>query len=78
MKVAVDSRLARVRAGNYGDHKCVGGGVYELRLAIGPGLRIYYGTEGRQVVILIGGGDKKTQNRDIQRAQRLWKSYRGK
>jgi putative addiction module killer protein len=51
----------------------VGGGVFELRIALGPGLRVYYGLQGRQVVILLGGGDKGSQSRDIRRARQLWK-----
>jgi putative addiction module killer protein len=76
MRVAVDARLARVRAGNFGDFKSVGDGVFELRLALGPGLRIYYGYNGREVVVLIGGGDKGSQKRDIQRAKALWKEFK--
>ena len=75
LQAAVDSRLARVRAGNFGDFKGVGAGVFELRIDKGPGLRVYYGLYGRQVVILIGGGDKSTQPRDILRAQQLWKQF---
>ncbi len=75
MQVAVDTRLARVRAGNFGDFKPVGGGVFELRIALGPGLRVYYGRRGLHIVILLGGGDKGTQPRDIRRAQELWQSF---
>ena len=75
MQAAVDTRLARVRAGNFGDHKSVGDGVFELRIALGPGLRVYYGLQGRQIVVLIGGGDKGSQSRDIRRAQQLWKEF---
>ena len=74
-QVAVDSRLARVRAGNFGDSRSVGGGVFELRIDVGPGLRVYYGLRGRQVVVLVGGGDKSSQTRDIRRAQQLWKQF---
>jgi putative addiction module killer protein len=72
MQAAVDARLTRVRAGNFGDYKSVGGGVFELRIALGPGLRVYYGLQGQRVVILLGGGDKSTQARGIRRAQQLW------
>ena len=75
MQAAVDARLTRVRAGNFGDCKSVGGGVFELRLALGPGLRVYYGLQSQQVVILLGGGDKSTQARDIRRAQQLWQQF---
>ncbi|MGA2870043.1 MAG: type II toxin-antitoxin system RelE/ParE family toxin [Verrucomicrobiota bacterium] len=72
MQAAVDARLTRVRAGNFGDYKSVGGGVFELRIALGLGLRVYYGLQGQRVVILLGGGDKSTQARGIRRAQQLW------
>ena len=75
MEAVVDARLARARAGNLGDHKRVGGGVSELRIRIGPGLRVYYGEHRAQVVILLGGGDKRTQARDLKRAQRLWQQW---
>ena len=75
MQAAVDARLTRVRAGNFGDCKSVGGGVFELRIALGPGLRVYYGLQGQRVVILLGGGDKSTQARDIRRAQQLWQQF---
>ena len=75
MQAAVDARLARVRAGNFGDSKSVGGGVFELRIALGPGLRIYYGLHGKQILVLLGGGDKSSQSRDIARAQELWRQF---
>ena len=75
MRAAVDARLTRVRAGNFGDCKSVGGGVFELRISFGPGLRVYYGLHGRQVVVLVGGGDKRSQARDIRRAQELWQQF---
>jgi len=75
MQVAVDTRLTRVRAGNFGDCKSVGGGVFELRIAFGPGLRVYYGLHGQQIVVLLGGGDKSSQARDIRRAQELWRQF---
>lgn len=75
MQAAVDARLARVRAGNFGDAKSVGGGVSELRINLGPGLRVYYGLRGKQIVVLLGGGDKGSQTRDIRRAQQHWQQY---
>jgi putative addiction module killer protein len=71
----VRARLNRIRLGNFGDCKSVGGGVEELRIDFGPGYRIYYGREGRLVVILLCGGSKGTQARDILRAQKYWKEY---
>jgi len=76
MRAAADARLARMRAGNFGDCKSVGGGVFEMRIALGPGLRVDYGLQGRQVVILLGGGDKRSQAGDIRRAQQLWQQFR--
>ena len=75
MQAAIDARLTRVRAGNFGDYKSVGGGVFELRISFGPGLRVYYGLHGRQIVVLLGGGDKSRQPRDIRHAQQLWKEF---
>ena len=75
LQSAVDARLTRVRDGNFGDHRPVGEGVYELRIHKGPGLRVYYALRGRELVILIGGGDKSSQQRDIRTAMRLWRSY---
>jgi putative addiction module killer protein len=76
MQAAVDARLARVRAGNFGDAKSVGGGVSELRICHGPGLRVYYGLHGTKIVILIGGGDKGSQSRDVRRAKELWQQFK--
>jgi putative addiction module killer protein len=76
MQAAVDARLARVRAGNFGDCKPVGDGVNELRITVGPGLRVYYGLQGTKLVILLGGGDKRGQSRDIRRAKQLWQQYK--
>lgn len=75
LQAAVAARLARVRAGNFGDHKYIGAGVFELRIQKGPGLRVYYGLRGETLVVLIGGGDKSTQRTDIRRAQKLWKEF---
>ncbi|HTV75571.1 MAG TPA: type II toxin-antitoxin system RelE/ParE family toxin, partial [Candidatus Baltobacteraceae bacterium] len=52
MQAAVDARLTRIRAGNFGDCKSVGGGVFELRISFGSGLRVYYGLHGRKIVVL--------------------------
>ncbi|MEO7300613.1 MAG: type II toxin-antitoxin system RelE/ParE family toxin [Verrucomicrobiota bacterium] len=75
MQAAIDARLTRIRTGIFGDYKSVGGGVFELRINFGPGLRVYYGLHGRQIVVLLGGGDKSSQPRDIRRAPQLWKQF---
>jgi putative addiction module killer protein len=61
--------------GNFGDGKAVGGGVKELRIDFGSGYRVYFGRQGPWVVILLGGGDKKTQAKNILMAQKYWKEY---
>jgi putative addiction module killer protein len=73
---AVDSRLTRIRDGNFGDHKSVGEGVFELRIPKEPGLRVYYGLDGEDLVVLLGAGDKSTQHRDIKEAKLLWRRYK--
>ena len=64
-------RIERLAAGNPGDVKAVGEGVSELRIDYGPGYRVYYKKHGRKVVILLAGGDKSTQAKDIKTALRL-------
>lgn len=71
----IRARLNRIRLGNFGDSRSVGGGVEELRIDFGPGYRVYFGRDGTSVVILLGGGSKQTQGRDIHNAQALWKEY---
>jgi putative addiction module killer protein len=65
------ARVERLAAGNPGDVKPVGEGVSELRIDYGPGYRVYFTTRGRTVIILLAGGDKRTQATDIKRALRL-------
>lgn len=64
-------RLNRIRLGNFGDCKSVGGGISELRIQHGPGYGVYFGRKGDTVVILLHGGDKSTQSRDIALSQSL-------
>jgi putative addiction module killer protein len=64
-------RIERLAAGNPGDVKSVGEGVSELRIDYGPGYRVYYKKQGQKVVILLAGGDKNTQAKDIKTALRL-------
>lgn len=71
----IDARLGRLRLGNFGDAKPVGQGVSELRVPYGPGYRVYFGRIGDQIVVLLCGGDKRSQQRDIQRAHEYWADY---
>lgn len=70
-RLRILSRLDRLAAGNLGDMKPVGGGVLELRLAFGPGYRVYLTRRGHQLVLLLCGGDKSSQSDDIIRARQL-------
>ncbi len=70
------SRLNRIADGNLGDYRSVGEGVYELKINYGPGYRIYFGQIGMTIVLLICGGDKSTQDRDIRQAKEYWTNYR--
>jgi len=73
----VRRRLNRVRLGNFGDAKLIKGTrwVYELRIHHGPGYRVYFGKQGKRMVLLLCGGDKGSQSRDIKRAVMLWQEY---
>ena len=70
-RARVQVRIERLAAGNTGDVAPVGEGVSELRIAYGPGYRVYFKKQGRELVILLAGGDKRTQSADIKTALRL-------
>lgn len=70
-RARVQVRVERLAAGNPGDVKPVGEGVSELRIEYGPGYRVYFTIRGRTVIILLAGGDKRTQTADIKTALRL-------
>ncbi len=72
----IAARLERIVLGNFGDAKPVGGGVYELRIDHGPGYRIYHAVMGREVVLLLCGGDKRRQSADIATAIGYLKDYK--
>ena len=72
----IQARLGRVRLGNFGFACSVGEGVCELKIDYGPGYRVYFGIEGKEIVILLCGGDKSSQDPDIRRAKLLWKEYK--
>jgi putative addiction module killer protein len=69
------ARVSRMQQGNYGDCKPVGNGVSELRLFFGSGYRVYFGERGNDLVILLCGGEKDSQDADIQQAKAYWQEY---
>jgi putative addiction module killer protein len=77
VRARIRARIARLRLGNFGDSKRVGE-VFELRIHVGPSYRVYYEREGDDVVILLCGGDKGSQARDIERAEAYWRDYRSR
>ena len=75
-RARIQARLARVAAGNFGDVEPVGEGVLELRIDWGPGYRVYFARVGNAIVLLLCGGDKRTQQRDIKRAKEYFEDYK--
>jgi putative addiction module killer protein len=69
------ARVSRMQQGNYGDHEPVGEGVSELRMFFGPGYRVYFGERGNEIVVLLCGGDKDSQDGDVQQAKAYWQEY---
>jgi len=75
VKIAIDRRINRVELGNFGDHRFCQDGVWELRLDLGPGYRIYYAQAGKSMILLLCGGIKRTQKADIAKACAYWKDW---
>jgi len=76
-RARIQVRMDRLELGLEGDWKSVGEGVRELRIRSGPGYRVYYAWDGRDFVLLLCGGDKSSQSRDIATARDYWRDYRG-
>ncbi len=74
-RIAIDRRVNRIELGNFGDHRFCRDGVWELRIDVGPGYRVYYAVAGREIVLLLSGGDKRTQDADINRACDFWQDW---
>lgn len=78
-RARIHANLARIEVGNWGNVKPIQGAdakdLYELRMFFGPGFRVYFGKDGSQLVLLLNGGDKNSQRKDISEAKRLWKEY---
>lgn len=75
-KAVIARRIERLENGNFGDSKCVGDNVFELRFDIGSGYRIYFMNEGSEIIILLLGGNKSSQRSDIQHAKKIAKEIR--
>jgi putative addiction module killer protein len=74
-KKRIVARIRLAENGSFGDHHFCADGVWEMRIHCGPGYRLYYAQEGSTVYLLLIGGDKQSQDRDIEKAKDLWKSY---
>ena len=72
-RARIAARIDSARAGNFGDYKILDGGICEMRIDYGPGYRVYYAQEGLRLYLLIIGGDKSTQKKDIAKAKDLWR-----
>lgn len=76
-RARIQARILRFEIGHFGDWKAVGDGVHEARLDFGPGYRVYFGLDGSTLVILLLGGEKGAQRRDIAKAKEFWSDYKG-
>jgi len=74
-KISILRRIKRVTVGNFGDHKYLESSIYELRIKTGPGYRVYYTKKEDKIILLLIGGDKSTQQKDIQKAKQILKEY---
>jgi putative addiction module killer protein len=74
----IAARINRLAAGNFGDCKSLARGLYELRIDLGPGFRVYYGMTGQARVLLLCGGDKRTQTADIAKAHEYLEDYKAR
>lgn len=74
-RIAMQRRVDRVARGNFSDHHFCRDGVWEWRIDVGPGYRVYYAQAGQTIVLLLCGGDKRTQDADIARAVACWQDY---
>lgn len=75
-RIAIRMRLDRMKLGNFGYCEPVGEGVSEMKIDLGPGYRIYFGMIGKTIVLLLCGGDKKTQDKDIRRALEFFRDHK--
>lgn len=74
-RVAIQRRVDRLSNANFGDHRYCRDGVWELRIDLGPGYRVYYAAAGAAIVLLLSGSDKRAQSAEIERAVACWKDW---
>ena len=74
----VTTALYRIQYGNFSNVKSVGSGVFEYKIDFGPGYRVYFGRDGNTLIILLCGGTKKRQQRDITQAKQFWQEYKSR
>jgi putative addiction module killer protein len=74
-KAHIRKRIRQAEEGNFGNYRHVGDGVFEFKIFEGPGYRIYFGIDGDTLIVIIIGGDKSSQKRDIEKAKELWQVY---
>ena len=74
--VNIVARIERAKLGNFGDHKSIGNGIYEMRITKGKGYRIYYARKGNITYLLLIGGDKSSQEQDIKHSKALWQQIK--
>jgi putative addiction module killer protein len=72
----IDSRIGRLRVGNFGSCESVGSGVFELKIHYGPGYRLYFGHISNKIVLVLCAGDKSSQHKDIEKARAYWDDYK--
>lgn len=72
----IDARITRLELGNFGHCNSIGHGLMELKIDYGPGFRVYFGQSGHNIIILLCGGNKNSQTKDIQLAHEYWENYR--
>lgn len=74
-KARIIHRIDRAKLGNFGNYRDLHSGIYELKENFGPGYRIYFGVDGDEIIVLLVGGDKGSQSRDIDKAKEYWTDY---
>ncbi len=76
VRAIIRARLSRAENGNLGDFKSLGDGIFEFRIFIGPGYRLYFAIERSKIILLLVGGDKSTQFQDIRKAKIFWENHK--